>query len=36
VTYQPETALDADGRFRQDIFRRLRSECDGKPIILAE
>ena len=36
VTYQPETALDADGHFRQDIFQRLRSERDGKPIILAE
>jgi Cytochrome c554 and c-prime len=36
VTYRPETALDADGRFRQDTFQRLRSERDNKPIILAE
>src|SRR6476646_7339604 len=36
VTYRPETVLDADGRFRQDTFQRLRSERDNKPIILAE
>jgi len=36
ATYQPETVLDADGHFRQDIFQRLRSERDDKPIILAE
>jgi len=36
VTYPPETALDAEGRFRQDIFQRLRSERDDKRIILAE
>ena len=36
VTYRPETVLDADGRFRQDTFQRLRSERNNKPIILAE
>ena len=36
VIYRPETALDADGRFRQDTFQRLRSERDNNPIILAE
>jgi hypothetical protein len=36
VTYRPGTVLDADGRFRQDTFQRLRSERNDKPIILAE
>ena len=36
ATYRPETALDADGRFRQDTFQRLRDARDNKPIILAE
>ena len=36
VTYRPESALDADGRFQQDTFQRLRRERDNKPIILAE
>ena len=34
--YRPETGLDSDGRFRQDILQRLRSERDDKPVILAE
>jgi hypothetical protein len=36
AVYRPETAIDSDGRFRQDIFERLRSERDDKPILLAE
>jgi hypothetical protein len=36
MTYRPETGLDRDGRFQQDIFQRLRGERDDKPIILAE
>jgi hypothetical protein len=34
--YRPGTAIDASGRFQQDVFQRLRSERDDKPIILAE
>ena len=34
--YRPETALDSDGHFQQDILQRLRSERDDKPIVLAE
>ena len=36
TVYRPETAIDSDGHFRQDVFQRLRSERDDKPIILAE
>jgi hypothetical protein len=36
AVYRPETAIDADGHFQQDVFQRLRSERDDKPIILAE
>jgi len=36
AVYRPETAIDADGRFQQDVFQRLRSERDNKPIFLAE
>ncbi len=36
AVYRPETAIDADGRFQQDVFQRLRSQRDDKPIILAE
>jgi hypothetical protein len=36
TVYRPETAIDSDGRFQQDIFQRLRNERDDKPIILAE
>ena len=36
LIYRSETGLDADGRFQQDTFQRLRSERDDKPIILAE
>jgi hypothetical protein len=36
AVYRPETAIDSDGHFRQDVFQRLRSERDDKPIILAE
>ena len=34
--FPPKTGLDSQGRFRPDIFRRLRSERDDKPIVLAE
>ena len=34
--FAPETGLDSSGRFRQDIFQRLRTERDDKPIVLAE
>jgi hypothetical protein len=34
--YRPETAIDSDGRFRKDVFQRLRSARDEKPIFLAE
>jgi hypothetical protein len=33
---RPETAIDSDGRFREDVFLRLRSARDEKPIFLAE
>jgi hypothetical protein len=36
TVYRPETAIDSDGHLRQDVFERLRSERDDKPIILAE
>jgi hypothetical protein len=36
AVYRPETILDSDGRFQQDIFQRLRTDRDDKPIILAE
>ena len=36
AVYRPETAIDADGQFQQNVFQRLRSERDDKPIILAE
>jgi hypothetical protein len=36
AVYRPETAIDADGRFQQDVFQRLQSERDNKPIFLAE
>ena len=36
AVYQPETAIDSDGHFRKDVFQRLRSERDEKPIFLAE
>jgi hypothetical protein len=36
AVYQRETAIDSDGRFRQDVFQRLRSARDEKPIFLAE
>jgi formate-dependent nitrite reductase cytochrome c552 subunit len=34
--FPPETLLDSEGRFQSDILRRLRSERDDKPIVLAE
>ena len=34
--FSSESALDAEGRFQQDIFQNLRSERDEKPILLAE
>ena len=34
--HRPETAIDSDGGFRKDVFQRLRSKRDDKPIILAE
>jgi hypothetical protein len=36
TTYRPETGLNTDGRFREDVFQRLGNERDEKPIILAE
>jgi hypothetical protein len=36
AVYRPETAIESDGRFQQDIFQRLRTERDDKPIFLAE
>jgi hypothetical protein len=36
AVYRPETAIDSDGRFREDVFQRLRSARDEKPIFLAE
>jgi Cytochrome c554 and c-prime len=36
LPYPSQTGLESDGRFRQDIFERLRSERDNTPIILAE
>ena len=36
AVYRRETAIDSDGRVRQDVFRRLRSARDEKPIFLAE
>lgn len=36
AVYRPETVLDAEGRFQQDVFERLRTERDDKPIVLAE
>jgi hypothetical protein len=34
--FPPETLLDSEGQFRQDVFQRLRSERNDKPIVLAE
>ena len=34
--YQPQTAIKGDGQFDQEVFQRLRSERDERPIILAE
>jgi hypothetical protein len=36
AVYRPETAIDSDGGFQQDVFQRLRGERDDKPIFLAE
>jgi hypothetical protein len=36
ANFDPETALDPEGRFQQDVFNRLRRERDDKPIVLAE
>jgi hypothetical protein len=36
AVYRPETGLDSDGRFQQDVFQRLLSERDNRRIILAE
>jgi Cytochrome c552/Cytochrome c554 and c-prime len=36
AAFRPETAIDRDGRFRRDVFQRLRSERDETPIFLAE
>ena len=36
AVYRPETAIDSNGRFREDVFQRLRSARDEKPIFLAE
>jgi hypothetical protein len=34
--FEPQSALDSDGHFQQDVFQRLRSERDNKRILLAE
>jgi formate-dependent nitrite reductase cytochrome c552 subunit len=34
--FAPETGLDSSGHFRQDIFQRLRTERNEKPVLLAE
>ena len=36
AAYRPETLLDSNGRWQQDIFQRLRTERDNKRILLAE
>ena len=36
AVYRPETLLDSNGRWQQDIFQRLRTERDDKRILLAE
>jgi hypothetical protein len=36
ATFEPQTALDSDGRIQHDLFQRLRSERDNKRILLAE
>ena len=36
AVYRPETAIDSNGRFRQDVVERLRRARDEKPIFLAE
>ena len=36
AVYRQETAIDSDGRVRKDVFQRLRSARDEKPIFLAE
>jgi hypothetical protein len=36
AVYRPETGLDTNGRFQEEIFDRLRSERDDRPIVLAE
>ncbi|MGI8890549.1 MAG: multiheme c-type cytochrome [Chthoniobacterales bacterium] len=35
-SFNPRTGLDAEGRFNQDIFDRLRRARDDTPIVLAE
>jgi hypothetical protein len=36
AVYRRETAIDSDNRFRRDVFQRLRSARDEKPVFLAE
>jgi len=36
AVYRPETGLEANGRFQEEIFERLRSKRDDQPILLAE
>ena len=36
AVYRRETAVGADGHIRQDVFQKLRSARDEKPIFLAE
>ena len=36
TSHRPETLIDSDGHFREDVFQRLRRDRDEKPIILAE
>jgi hypothetical protein len=36
ASFDPQTALEPSGRFQRDIFERLRSERDNRPILLSE
>jgi Cytochrome c554 and c-prime len=36
AVFLPETGLDSDGHFREDLIQRLRNERDNKPVVLAE
>jgi len=36
AVYRPETGLEANGRFQEETFERLRGQRDEQPILLAE